>query len=436
MFRRTLIFFILLTLVIPVVGSTAQAADPVQIKLWHMEQPPHRVQRIQELMDEFNASQSEVFVSQEPQSWGEIYTKAPAAAQAGNLPEILFTIPDFTTAVAKTGAVQPVTKLMDELKKLHEFSKAATEPYSYNGEVWAVPLYGMVQSLWYNVEMFNQANVKPPTTWDELLAAAKALHNPEKGVYGIGLPANKQLYTDQVIYNFMVTAGAAEIFNKDGSLRFDNPDTVRAFDMYNQLWQYSPPDSVNWTWGEAEAAYAAGTVPMIFQFTVISTYDTQVKGAAENLGVLPIPVAEGGTPGAIFYSNAAMITTSDPAKQAAAGKFLTWLLEEKNYGRFLNMEPGLFLPVTADTAKAGSSFWQDPLAIKYQKQIETMVKNQEGGALFGFTDGNVFPAIGQISAQNLLAQTVQKMIVDGQSPADAVKWGQEQMNAAAQAAGK
>jgi len=436
MFRKMLVILILLALAIPTVGQTARAADPVKIKLWHMEQPPQRVQRIQQLMDEFNASQSEVSISQEPQSWGEVYTKAPAAAQAGNLPEILFAIPDFTMAVAPTGAVQPVTKLMDQLKKNHEFSKAAVEPYTYNGEVWAVPLYGMVQSLWYNVDMFKKANVKPPTTWAELLAAAKALHNPEKGVYGIGLPANKQLYTDQVLYNFMVTAGAAEIFNKDGSLRFDNPETVKAFDMYNQLWQYSPPDSVNWTWGEAEAAFAAGTVPMIFQFTVISTYDTQVKGAAENLGVLPIPVADGGKPGAIFYSNAAMITTKDPAKQEAAGKFLTWLLEEKNYGRFLNMEPGLFLPVTADTAKAGSSFWKDPLAVKYQKQIETMVKNEEGGALFGFTGGNVFPAIGQISAQNLLAQTVQKMIVDKQKPADAVKWGQEQMIAAAKAATK
>ncbi len=435
MFRKGLAIVLLLVLAVPFFGTTARAADPVKIKLWHQEQPPQRVQRIQELMDEFNKSQSEVVISQEPQSWGDIYTKAPAAAQAGNLPDILFAIPDFTVAVAKTGAVQPVTKLVDQLNQKHKFSNAGLEPYSYNGEVWAVPLYGMVQSLWYNVDTFKKANVKPPTTWSELLAAAKALHNPDKGVYGIGLPANKNLYTDQVIYNFMITAGGAEIFNKDGSLRFDNEATVKAFDMYNQLWQYSPPDSVNWAWGEAEAAFANGSVPMIFQFTVITTYDTQTKGTPENLGILPIPVADGGKPGAIFYSNAAMITTKDPAHQEAAGKFLTWLLEPQNYGRFLNMEPGLFLPVTDDGAKA-DSFWKDPLTVKYKPQIEQMVKNQEGGALFGFTGGNVFPAIGQISAQNLLAQVVQKVIVDKQKPADAVKWGQEQMTTAAKGAAK
>ena len=54
----------------------------------------------------------------------------------------------------------------------------------------------------------------------------------------------------------------------------------------------------------------------------------------------------------ISYSNAIMLTTKDEAKQEAAKKFLAWLLEPETYGRFLTMEPGLFLPVTNDGAKA------------------------------------------------------------------------------------
>lgn len=53
------------------------------------------------------------------------------------------------------------------------------------------------------------------------------------------------------------------------------------------------------------------------------------------------------------------------------------------------MEPGLFLPVTADGATA-ESFWNDPLTVKYRSQVETMVANTEHGALFGFTKGRVF----------------------------------------------
>ena len=43
-----------------------------EVTLWHLEQPPHRVARIQELIDEFNAANPDVVVRQEPQSWGEI----------------------------------------------------------------------------------------------------------------------------------------------------------------------------------------------------------------------------------------------------------------------------------------------------------------------------------------------------------------------------
>ena len=40
-------------------------------------------------------------------------------------------------------------------------------------------------------------------------------------------------------------------------------------------------------------------------------------------------------------------------------------------------------------------------------------------------------AIGQISAENLLSQVVQKALVEGESPEAAVAWGQQEMQAAA-----
>jgi multiple sugar transport system substrate-binding protein len=99
----------------------------------------------------------------------------------------------------------------------------------------------------------------------------------------------------------------------------------------------------------------------------------------------------------ISYSNAIMLTTKDEAKQAGAR--CSWpLLEPANYGRFLTMEPGLFLPVTNDGAQA-ESFWKDPIVTKYKSQVETMIANSKNGKLFGFTTGKVFPSIGAISAR-------------------------------------
>ena len=399
------------------------------VTFWHMEGVPHRVDRIQTLIDEFNQANPDIEVKQEVQSWGDIYAKAPASVAAGTAPEILVGIPDFTPILAEMGAAQPVEDFVSELDSKYGFYQKALDQYTYNGHTWAVPLWNMALSVWYRKSVLEEAGVAPPKNWSELKAAAKAL--TKDGMYGIGLPGNKQLYTDQTIYSFMVNSGAAEIYNSDGSLRFDNPATVSAYAAYKDLYQYSAPDAANWTWGEAEACFASNSCAMILQFTVISTYESQAGGDAGDLGVIQIPYADGmaDSAGTVSYVNSAMIMTEDQAKMDASKKFLSFLMEPGNYGRFINMEPGLFLPITEAGSK-DSTFWDDPVAVKYKSQIETMLDNSTRGNLFGFTNGNTFTSISSISAQNLLSQTLQLAIIDGKDAKSAVAEGQSIMNEA------
>jgi multiple sugar transport system substrate-binding protein len=396
-----------------------------EVTLWHMEQPPHRVARIQELIDAFNAANPDIVVTQEPQNWGEIYAKAPAAVAAGAGPDMLFAIPDFAPILKGIGALQPVDDFVAELDAKHDFVDSAVEAYSYDGGVWAVPLYNMTMHLWYRPSVLEEAGIAVPTTWEEWRAAAEAL--TKDGQYGMGLPANKQLYTDQTVYSVMLNGGASEIYNEDGTLRFDNPETVAAYEFYNSMMPFSPPDAPSWTWGEAEACFASRACAMIMQFTVISTYDTQAEGDPADLGVAAIPVKTAGdAPGTIAYANAVLFLSQDEAKREASQKFISFLLEPENYGRFLNMEPGLFFPVTADGATA-ESLWSDPMVQKYKSQIETIIANSANGKLFGFTSGRVFPAIAAISGQNVLAETLQNVVVTGTAPAEAVAAGQARM---------
>lgn len=423
-------FVLLVSLLVLALGSFSFALaqdSPVELLLWHMEQPPHRVDRIQELLDEFNAANPNIVVRQEPQNWGEVYAKAPAALAAGNAPDLLFAIPDFVNVLKELGATQPVEDFVAQLQEEYQMYDWAIEPYTYDGHTWAVPLYNMAQSLWYRKSMFEEAGVTPPTTWEEWQAAAEALTSD--GVYGVGLPASRTLYADQVVYDFMVNAGAQDIYDEEGNIVFDTPETVAAYEFYNTLWQYSPPDSTNWTWGEAEACFNSGTCAMVPQFTVITTYD-QAGGDPADLGVLPIPRSDDADENyTIAYVNGVMLLTEDEAKQEAAKTFLSWLLQPENYGRFLNMEPGLFLPVT-ETGSTAESFWNDPLVVEYREQVEQMIANSQNGMLFGFTEGNTFPSIASISAQNILAQVLQMIVVDGTSAADAVAQGQQMMEEA------
>ncbi len=400
-------------------------AAPVEVTVWHMEQPPHRVDRIQTLIDEFNAQNPDIQVSQEPQNWGEIYAKAPAAFASGTGPDMLFAIPDFAPILKDVGALTSVADFVEELDGKHDFVDSTVEAYSYDGGVWAVPLYNMTMNLWYRKSVFEQAGIEVPSSWEEWRVAAEALTTDDR--FGMGLPANRQLYTDQTVYSIMVNGGASEIYNEDGSLRFDNPETVDAYEFYNSMMAYSPPDAPSWTWGEAEACFASGSCGMVMQFTVISTYENQAEGDASDLGVAAIPTKDGsGENATIAYANAVMLLSAEEEKREASKEFIRFILEPENYGRFLNMEPGLFMPVTADGATA-ESLWNDPMVQEYRDQIEAIIANGQNGKLFGFTSGRVFPAIAAISGQNVLAETLQSVVVTGMDSAEAVTQGQARM---------
>src|SRR5258706_413028 len=66
---------------------------------------------------------------------------------------------------------------------------------AFQGTQYAVPVDPNVQLLVYRKDLFEQKGLKPPATWDELLADAKALHDPAKQQYGIAITASSDIQT-------------------------------------------------------------------------------------------------------------------------------------------------------------------------------------------------------------------------------------------------
>ena len=411
--------------------AAGSALAQTQLVVWHQEQPPHRVERWNQLAAMFNEQYPEFEVELQVQDWDEVYRRLAAAAAAGREPDVLFVIPDFALTVQQLGLGLPVTELVEALDTEHSFIEAALEPYRHQEEYWAVPLYGMVQVLWYRKDIFDEAGItEPPQTWDELVEVARELTTDER--HGIAVPAGRNLASDQVIYSFMITAGAEDLFDEQCNVIFDTPETVKTLALYRDLLEVSPPDATAFAWGEPQALFNAGLSAMaIEKGQYLKPFEEESGRPADDLGMVRIPQpAVDGQDGTIYYSNAAMVLTEDPAKQEAAEAFLRFLLDADVYGDFLTAEPGLFIPVTHAGLEA-EGLWADPTVSQYRDYVEEMIAYSEHGALFGFTSGIVCEEIAPISALNLLAQTIQQMITADLSPEEAAAWGQERMEAAA-----
>ena len=410
-------------------GDAGASGERINLTLQHMETPPERVEAFQKVIDDFNASQDQYFVEQQTVGWGDAYTQAVAQIEAGQAPDMLQAIPAFMTTIRETGAVQPATDIFNNLAAEYDFLPSMVDQYNWEDEMWAIPAFGMVEGLWYNKAHFAEAGLEPPTTWSEMLAAAEAL--TKDGKYGVAIPLGDSFATLQSIYTWMGVNGGADIYDEQCQPIVNTPNNVATFDFINKLRVFSPPDSVSYQWPEVENALVSGNASMItFKGSFLRGWLQNSGLTADDLGVVPIPRPDGGTEDfSLSYSNAFMVMTDDAQKQAGIEEFMRFYLNDENYGQWLaTAEPGLFLPVTT-TATNSASYTGGEIISQFPEQMAEQVEINGNSALYGFTQEAYCPQVGEFEGQFLPAKAVERMVVNNETPEQAVAWLQSEMEA-------
>ena len=147
-----------------------------------------------------------------------------------------------------------------------DFITAALNGFAYNGSTdgkfYGVPLVTERQVLFYRKDLFEKAGIAVPTTLEEMMAAAEALHDPDNGVAGFtgrgkANPAVTQFST--YLYSF-----GADFFDfETNTATINTPEAVAAFEYYGKLLgEYGPVGSTNMHWNECAALYSTGGAAM------------------------------------------------------------------------------------------------------------------------------------------------------------------------------
>ena len=393
-------------------------AKPIQLTMQHMEQPPSRVEAMQVVVDKFNEKYPEYRMKQNVVGWGEAFTRVPAQIEAGVSVDLQQAIPGFFVYVREMGekGVKPATSVYEQVAKEVKFIDAYVDQYRADGEIWAIPAFGMLELLMYNKKHFEEAGIPhPPKTTEDVLAAAKKLTIPSKGQYGFAIPASDTLAGTQSIYTWMGAFGGKKIFDDNCRPIVNNSQNVKAYTFLKELAKYSPPDIGSYAWAEVEGSLVSGKASMItFKNAFMNSWINNSGLGANDLGAAPIPVpADGsGERFSLSYSNAFMVMTDDPEKQEGLAKFMAFWLSPKIYGEWLGTsEPGLFLPVT-DDAETNQIMFSAPVLSQFKKQHQMSLDEAPYTGMYGFMQNNYCPAVGQFEGQNFTAKAMEKMIVE------------------------
>ncbi len=419
------------------------------ITLWVTLTQSDRVKTIRLILDTFEALNDGISVKLIPIDENDIPKQVAAASVAGNLPEIIEMGSELAVAFGSEGLmdVKSNREIINEIGKDDFFKGALQLTSTPDGKSnYAIPFYGWIQGIWYRADWFKKAGLKPPTTWNTILKAARYFHKPQKNQYGILIGTKADAYAEQVFTQFAISNNARE-FDSNGKLVFNSKAMVETLDFYKKLQKYSPPGPHNW---RARDYYLQGKLAMFFYSTYIMDDLALAQVAANSLSNSNFKDLKGSQFDPNLVENTRMaaiiekkqkssygavvtlgvVKNKNAVKRSAAKKLIRYLFEEDAYITFLHMAPGGMNPVIRSIAKS-ETFINDPKNIfkRYGKdKIYEIISGLDNLQKFEIVNGKIFPASGEIFAKQIIPQMIFKTIFEGVPTQKAISWAEMEMN--------
>ena len=200
------------------------------------------------------------FVDPEYIPWGQCQEKATTLAAAGNAPALSY-LGSRTLAQLSQADLIKSFELTDEEKASYAGPVLGT--VTYDGKIWGVPRAFSSRAMYYNRGLFEEAGLdpnSPPETWEEFLAAAKAI-SENTDSYGFGIPGNSTDTTMQIFLGMNYSNGGA-VLDDEGNVVLDSPETLATMKMWIEAAKYAQPGIAAYGESELTTLFAEGKLGM------------------------------------------------------------------------------------------------------------------------------------------------------------------------------
>jgi multiple sugar transport system substrate-binding protein len=230
------------------------------------------------------------------------------------------TSPDYDWADMGAGAVRPATQV--------------------DGRIDSLPLESDVWLVFYNKQLFQEKGLTFPKTFDEMLATARKLNDPAKGIYGYVGRGMKN--ANVPVWTSILLGQDQETVTPDGTtLLTDTPAAIWAAEMYKSLMrECTPPGVVGFNWNECQTSFMQGKVALWMDgvgFTA-PLLDPKVSKIVDHVGFGVIPAGPKGHYVSVFPA-ALGIPARSRAKEAAY-LYCQWATSKQMELNMVNMGGG------------------------------------------------------------------------------------------------
>jgi multiple sugar transport system substrate-binding protein len=217
-------------------------------------------------------------------------------------------------------------KLVDQTAyDMKDVANLFLSQFTVDGKIYAIPVSGEAQIVYYRKDIFAEKGLNPPKTFDDLVALAKALKTPDMpGICVRGQKIHTVSNSTGVIWSY----GGRIMNDPENPTQavFNSPEAIKAVELYAGLARdYGPKGEGNYTWQECVSDFQQGKVPMYLDVSVFMSQleDPKLSTVSGKIGYAPMPSGPAGS-----FPNGgswAVGINSASKNKEAAFLFLAWV---------------------------------------------------------------------------------------------------------------
>jgi ABC-type glycerol-3-phosphate transport system substrate-binding protein len=217
-----------------------------------------------------SCTKGDVTLKHDPIDFGGQVTKTTAtlAGDTGTY-DIVETYGFVIPELAEQKKLMPLNDLFDKYADdygLGDISESMKEGMSYDGELYAVPMQAQMFVMAYRTDVFEDLGLEAPKTFDDMMAAAKAIQDSGTMQYPIALP---WLATGDVSTSYQAAMNSlnADFVAEDGTVTLDTPEAKQALEAMVALKPYMDPQVTTFDQPKVQQQMYNGTAAMSIMFS-------------------------------------------------------------------------------------------------------------------------------------------------------------------------
>ncbi|MAT88686.1 MAG: sugar ABC transporter substrate-binding protein [Aestuariivita sp.] len=244
-------------------------------------------------------------------SGAEVSTNLTKDHQSINVPGMQGNPAEYTSAIVANSSIvalmnEDVIRPLDDLVAKHGQDLQSSQLIKIGGKVMAVAFMANAQHLMYRSDILDQIGVQPPSTYEDMLAAAKMLRdqgimdNPIGGAYASGWNLAQEFN------NMFLGYGGSHFKAGTAEPNVNNEAGAQTLEMMKALSEFMNPDFLTHDSNATNAEYRAGNIALLNMWGSRAASQTTAEGvtdAVKNGHAIagPMTVGGGSTPASTLW---------------------------------------------------------------------------------------------------------------------------------------